>query len=111
MEKRKVKRVSRNARLNVAEKERLNEIERQAQRDFPPAAPTRPPLPRTGVAATIRRARQARNLTWYAVAQLAGIPNSNTVRDIEAGVDCKLSNVEAVARALGLKLEAVEAES
>jgi len=43
------------------------------------------------------------------VAKRAGIPNSNTVRDIEYGRDVKLSNLESVAAALGLKLELVEA--
>jgi hypothetical protein len=47
-------------------------------------------------------------LTWYAVAKLAGIPNANTVRDIEQGRDAQLSSVKAVARALGLRLELVE---
>jgi DNA-binding phage protein len=49
-------------------------------------------------------------LTWYAVAKLAGIPNSNTVRDIEQGRDAQLSNVRSVAQALGLRLELVEAK-
>jgi hypothetical protein len=43
------------------------------------------------------------------VAKLAGIPNSNTIRDIEYGRDVKLSNLEAVVKALGLQLELVEA--
>jgi hypothetical protein len=46
-------------------------------------------------------------LTWYAVAKLAGIPNPNTVRDIEYGRDTKLSNVQSVAKVLGLRLELV----
>lgn len=109
MEKRKiVKRIVRKRALSEDEKESMSEIERLAKQDFPPAPPSRLPLPRTGIAAAIRRARQERNLTWYAVAQQAGIPNSNTVRDIEAGLDAKLSNVEAIAKVLGLKLEAVE---
>jgi len=47
----------------------------------------------------------------YAVAKLAGIPNPNTVRDIEYGRDAQLSNVKAVAQALGLRLELVEQTS
>ncbi|MEX1027821.1 MAG: helix-turn-helix transcriptional regulator [Candidatus Paceibacterota bacterium] len=86
-----------------------DEVRRQAKAEFPPAENLKPPLPRTGVAAQIRRARKAQGLTWYAVAKQAGIPNSNTVRDIEQGLDAKLSNVEAIANVLGLKLEAVEA--
>jgi len=62
------------------------------------------------VALVIRAVREAKGLTWYAVAKLAEIPNPNpaTVRDIEYGRDAKLSNIEAVATALGLKLELVE---
>ena len=85
------------------------QIRQQAKDEFPPAESPKPVLPRTGVAAQIRRARKAQGLSWNAVATLAGIPNSNTVRDIESGADAKLSSVEAVARVLGLKLEAVEA--
>ena len=47
-----------------------------------------------------RAARQAKGLTWYPVAKLTGIPNPNTVRDIEYGRDAQLSNVKAVAQAL-----------
>ena len=39
----------------------------------------------------------------------AGIPNPSTVRDIEYGRDTKLSSLQAVAKALGLRLELVEA--
>jgi len=42
------------------------------------------------------------------VAKEAGIPNPSTVRDIEYGRDTKLSSVQAVAQALGLRLELVE---
>jgi hypothetical protein len=60
-----------------------------------------------GLPAQMRATREAKGLTWYAVAKLAGIPNSSTVRDIEAGRDAQLSNVKAVARVLGLRLELV----
>ena len=46
-------------------------------------------------------------MTWYALAKLAGIPNSSTIRDIEYGRDARFSNVQAVAKALGLRLEMV----
>jgi transcriptional regulator with XRE-family HTH domain len=62
----------------------------------------------TSIAARIREVREARGLTWYAVAKLANIPNPTTIRDIECGRDAKLSNIEAVAAALGLRLELVE---
>jgi hypothetical protein len=38
---------------------------------------------------------------------MAGIPNQATIRAIEQGKDVRLSNVERVARALGLTLELV----
>jgi hypothetical protein len=43
-----------------------------------------------------------------AYAKRAGIPNPNTVRDIEYGRDTKLSSVQAVVESLGLRLELVE---
>lgn len=61
-----------------------------------------------GISARIRQAREARGLTWYALAKLAGIPNTNTVCDIEYGRDALLSTVQAVAHALGLRLDLIE---
>lgn len=92
-------------------KQELEAIRSQAQQDFPPAKATskRRPLPAKGIAADLRCARKAQGLTWYAVAKAAGIPNPNTVRDIEEGRDAKVSNVEAVAKALGLVLAVREA--
>jgi transcriptional regulator with XRE-family HTH domain len=81
----------------------------KAKQDYPPLEPSRPPSVKNRLAAAIRKARKEQGLTWYAVAKKAGIPNPNTVRDIEYGGDAKLSNVEAIARALGLKLELVPA--
>ena len=51
------------------------------------------------------------NVIKQSVAKLAEIPNPATVRDIEYGRDAKLSNIEAIATALGLRrlrLELVE---
>jgi transcriptional regulator with XRE-family HTH domain len=75
--------------------------------EFPPD-PKRQHPAKSGIGAQIRSARKARGLTWYAVAKLAGIPNPATIRDIEYGRDAKVSNVQAIASALGLKLELVE---
>lgn len=71
-----------------------------------------PPKPvennsRGGIGGRVRAEREARHLTWYALAKLAGIPNQATIRAIEQGKDVRLSNVERVARALGLSLELV----
>ena len=107
MTEKKSRRVFRTGRLSQAAADRLNEIRRQAMEDFPPAA-DRPRPAATGIGAQIRAAREAKGLTWYAVAKLAGIPNPSTIRDMEYGRDAKLSNIEAVAAALGLTLELVE---
>jgi hypothetical protein len=88
--------------------ERLREIREKVQQEFPPLNPPRLRPVTEGVGASIRAAREAQGLTWYAVAKRAGIPNPNTVRDIEYGRDTKLSSVQAVAEVLGLRLELVE---
>src|SRR2546426_764414 len=106
MAKKQSRRVFRTERVSKQEAERLNEIRRRAMVEFPPD-PNRPHPATTGVGAQIRAAREAKGLTWYAVARQAGIPNPATIRDIEYGRDAKLSNIEAVATALGLKLELV----
>jgi transcriptional regulator with XRE-family HTH domain len=77
-------------------------------REFPPVRGAGRKESPPGLPAQIRAAREAKGLTWYGVAKLAGIPNANTVRDIEYGRDAQLSNVKAVAQALGLRLELVE---
>jgi ribosome-binding protein aMBF1 (putative translation factor) len=90
--------------------ERLEEIRKKVKEEFPPREPPRLKPATTGIAAQIRTAREAQGLTWYAVAKRAGIPNPNTVRDVEYGRDVKLSNLQAVASALGLRLELVHVE-
>ena len=96
------------ARKTRQELERIRDL---AQQDYPPSqrARKRAKLPTSEIATKLRRARKAQGLTWYAVAKAAGIPNPNTVRDIEQGArDARLSNVEAIAKALGLTLELTE---
>ncbi len=90
------------------ERKRHAEIRKKVMHEFPPSRSAAQGESRPGIPAEIRRAREAKGMTWYAVAKLAGIPNSNTVRDIEYGRDAQFSNVEAVARALGLRLELVK---
>lgn len=97
----------RTSRVTKAEARRLNEIRRQVMEEFPPA-PDRPRPASTGIGAQIRAAREAKGLTWYAVAKRAGIPNPATIRDIEYGRDAKLSNIQAIANALGLVVELAE---
>lgn len=105
VESTRIERVRRGRRLTAEEAARVKSLREAAQADFPPAKKQRPRLPTSGIAAELRRARKAKGLTWYAVAKQAGIPNPNTVRDIERGADAKLSNLEAIAKVLGLKLE------
>ncbi len=92
-------------RMTDEERERHARIRAAAVLDFPPKSPRRPAAP--GIPAAIRAAREAQGLTWYALAQKAGIPNQATIRDIEQGKDVKLSNLQSVAQALGLELELV----
>ena len=47
-------------------------------------------------------------MTWYTLAEKAGVPGANIVRDIEYGRQVTLTHIEAVVAALGMKLELVE---
>ena len=110
MEKRKIASgAQRRGPLGGDELKRLKEIREKVRREFPPRQPPRLQPAAEGIAVQIRAARLGQGLTWYAVAKRAGIPNPSTVRDIEYGRDTKLSSVQAVAEALGLRLELVEA--
>jgi ribosome-binding protein aMBF1 (putative translation factor) len=109
MERKKITgRIRRPGPQSEAERKRLQEIREKVRREFPPLDPPRLRPQTVGIAARIRAAREAQGLTWYAVAKRAGVPNPSTVRDIEYGRDTKLSSVQAVAEALGLRLELVE---
>jgi hypothetical protein len=103
---RKFKRIERPA--TAEERQRHAAVREQIMQEFPPAEGTGRRESPPGLPTQIRQAREARGLTWYAVAKRAGIPNANTVRDIEYGRDAQLSTVQAVAKALGLRLELVE---
>lgn len=96
-------------RLGAEERARHDQVRAAAERDFPPVVSRRPAV--QGIPTTIRAAREAQGLTWYALAQRAGIPNQATIRDIEQGRDVKLSNLLVVAKALGLELELVPTTS
>jgi len=106
--KKTIRRVRRGGPESAEELERLQEIRRKVRQEFPPRHPPRLQPATEGIAARIRSARETQGLTWYAVAKRAGIPNPSTVRDIEYGRDTKLSSVQAIAEALGLRLELVE---
>jgi DNA-binding XRE family transcriptional regulator len=97
-----------NRQLTEEERARHGQIRAGAMQDIPPKRGTdRTPSP-PGIPTRIRQAREAQGLTWYALAKAAGIPNQATIRDIEQGKDVRLSNLQAVAAALGLKLELIE---
>src|SRR5580692_4871712 len=106
MAEKKFKRIERPA--TTEERKRHAEIREQVMREFPPAQGAGREESPPGIPTQIRDAREAQGLTWYALAKLAGIPNANTVRDIEYGRDSQISSVQAVAKALGLRLELVE---
>jgi len=106
MAEKKLKRIVRPSTAD--ERKRHAEIREKVMQEFPPSPRAGRKDSPPGIPAEIRRAREAKGLTWYAVAKLAGIPNPNTVRDIEYGRDAQLSNVQAVAKALGLRLELIE---
>lgn len=95
-------------RLTEEESARHAQIRAAAIQDMPPKAGLGPSPSPPGIPARIRQAREARKLTWYALAKAADIPNQATIRDIERGKDDKLSILQSVAAALGLKLELVE---
>jgi DNA-binding phage protein len=106
MTEKRFKRIVRPA--TAEERERHAAVRRAIMHEFPPAEDSERPASPPGIPARIRQVREARGLTWYALAKLAGIPNANTVRDIEYGRDAQLSTVQAVAKALGLRLELAE---
>ncbi len=106
MAKKQIQRILRPA--TAEERKRHAANREKVMEEFPPAPGARRKPSPPGIPAEIRRAREAKGLTWYALAKLAGIPNPNTVRDIEYGRDAQLSNVQAVAKALGLRLGLLE---
>lgn len=89
------------------ERERHAALRQQLHEEFPPAeSAERLPTP-PGIPTQIRQAREAQGLTWFALAQQAGLASGNAVRDMEAGRDAPLSALQAVASVLGLRLELI----
>jgi len=108
-EKKITGRVTSSGRKSPADVKRLSQIREKVREEFPPRDPPRLRPATEGIAARIRAARVKQGLTWYAVAKRAGIRNPSTAGDLEYGRDTKLSSLQAVAEALGLRLELVEA--
>jgi DNA-binding XRE family transcriptional regulator len=96
-----------NRAMSDDERRRAQDIRAAAENDFPPKPPVEHELPSSGIPARVCDARKARGLTRYALGQLAGVP-SVAVRDIERGEDVPLSQLQAVAAALGLAVELVD---
>jgi ribosome-binding protein aMBF1 (putative translation factor) len=96
-----------NRKMTATERARHAQIRDAAMKDIPPKPGSGPNPSPPGIPSKIRQAREAQGLSWYALAKAAGIPNQATIRDIEQGRDVKFSNLQAVAAALGLKLELV----
>jgi ribosome-binding protein aMBF1 (putative translation factor) len=90
------------------ERQRLREIREKAKEEFPPRISPRLQRATSGIGAQIRVAREAQGLTWYSLAEKAGISDAGIIRDIEYGREVTLSNIESVAAALGLRLELVD---
>ena len=65
------RRVFREGRLSAEEAERLNDIHGKVLEEFPPD-PNRPRPAEIGVGAQVRAAREAKGLSWYALAELTG---------------------------------------
>src|SRR6266700_3993252 len=97
-----------NRTLTEEERARHAQIRSAAVHDIPPKPDVNRESSPPGIPSRIRQAREARGLSWYALAKAAGIPSSNKIRDIELGKDVKLSDLQTVAAALGLQLELVE---
>src|SRR5438132_1365696 len=83
------------------ERKRHAGIRQKIMQEFPKAEDAGREESPPGLPTQIRQAREARGLTWYALAKIAGVPNSNSVRDIEYGRDAQISTVQLVAKALG----------
>jgi ribosome-binding protein aMBF1 (putative translation factor) len=108
MSTRKFQRIVRSA--TSEEKQRHEQIRREVEKEFPPSADAIRRVSPAGVPSQIRVAREEKGLSWHALAQLAGVASSNTIRDIEYGEDVPFSDVQAVAKALGMRVELIETE-
>jgi ribosome-binding protein aMBF1 (putative translation factor) len=93
------------------ERQRLEAIRAGAKKDFPPSTDPRLRPAIGGIGAQIKAAREAQGLTWYSLAEKAGISSASVVRDMEYGREVTLANIESVVAALGLKLELVASPS
>ena len=96
-----------NRQLTDQQKQEYDEIRRQAKEEFPALERPRGPTEKGRIALALREARLAQGLTFEQLAERSGIADANLVRDIEYGSDAKISDVAAIAHALGLRVELV----
>ena len=96
-----------NRAMTENERQQAIDVRAAAQKDFPPKSTAGQDPPRSGIPARVCGARKARGLTRYELGQLAGVP-SVAIRDIEAGKDVALSQLQAVVAVLGLAVELVD---
>jgi ribosome-binding protein aMBF1 (putative translation factor) len=97
--------------LSAEQKQKFDTVRQRAQEEFPPLTPPQGPSAQGRIAPAIRAARVKQGLTFEQLAQRAGLAGGETVRDIEYGSDAKISDVTAIAAALGLSLELVPQQS
>lgn len=109
MTQRRIRRRVHRAGPTVSEAVALAAVRKKIEAEFPPSPTSRLTRAVPGLPARIRSARKARGLSWGGLAKLAGIARASTVRDLEVGRDVRLSDLQAVARALGLRLALVNA--
>ena len=93
--------------LTGQQKKKYDEIRRKAKKEFPPLEPPRGPSEKTRLALALRQGQLDQGLTYEQLAVRSGLPDAETVRDIEYGSDAKISDLAAIAHALGLRLELV----
>jgi ribosome-binding protein aMBF1 (putative translation factor) len=93
--------------LSAEEKATHAEVRRKVVDEFRPANQAKHHPAAEGIAGRLRIARKNRGLTYEKLAAEAGLPSANTVKDVEYGRDTDLHHVEAIARALGMRLELV----
>ena len=93
--------------LTPEQKQEYEKIRQTVKEEVPPLDPPRGPSEKARIALAIRDARKAQGLTFDQLANLAGLPSGDSVREIEYGADAKMSDVTAITRALGLRLELV----
>ena len=98
----KIERVFRDHRLSAAEVARDEEVRRQVQAEFPPAAPSGSASGRLSQA--LRDALRASDKSMYQIAQDAGVSQIVVSRFLTGERDIRMATADKLAEALGLKL-------